>query len=179
MKELVKDIADQIMKNHEWFAYAYPNAFMDSDNGMVLHGERPEYESLAFDDNRGSYFYIRHNSRINYGTAQSVSGCLAAIKKTLPCTLVALLYDGDPYKLEECIVNSLICWRKRSFTAVPTSAIIDTIEVIAAEIKNPDAAEKAYQNIGRHALISISFNLSADYQSYAVTCPCNPCKSGC
>lgn len=177
MKDQVEHIADFIKQNHSWFAYAYPNAFMDSEHGTILWGNGPDYESLAFEDTKGSYFYIRHNNKISYNPAESVSGCLAAIKKTLSCTLVALLYDGDTNKLEQCLINSLITWKNKSFRANPVSALIDTIEVIDAEITNETAAEIAMRNSDKYALVSIAFNLTGDFQSSSVACPCNPCKS--
>lgn len=179
MKEQVEHIANFIKDNHAWFAYGYANAVQDAESGMVLWGDGPEYQSLAFEDTKGSYFYIRHNNKVTYSPTASVAGCTAAIKKTLSCTLVALLYDGDTNKLEQCLINSLITWRNKSFIATPVSALIDTIEVIDAEIKNEEAAEMAMRNSDKYAIVSITFNLTGDFQSKSAACPCNPCKTGC
>lgn len=179
MKEQVENIANVIKANHSWFAYAYPNAFRDDEHGMVLWGDGPDYVCMSFEDTKCSYFYIRHNNKISYTSAASVSSCYAAIKKTLSCTLVALLYDGDTNKLEQCLINSLITWKDGSFRAVPVSALIDTIEVIDAEITDKNAAEIAMRNSDKYAIVSITFNLTGDFQSNSIACPCNPCKSGC
>jgi len=176
MIEQIKNIADRIKATHAWFDDVYAPCWFDEKTGRILMGDNFDYRQIGIDDRLGNYAYIRYSGNIRYDENRKAgTGCLGAITKVLPCTLVAVLLDGDVSKLETCLVNTLL-----SFPTIKISSCeLLTVNVLANELKYADAAtlDEALHNIDRYTLLSIDFSIIGEQISLSINCPCNPCKS--
>ncbi len=185
MLQHLNSIIAHIKASHTWFDEVHGPAWKEPIEGKIIYGDNYDYKQTGIDDRFGNYAYIRHDGKITYSKVapiETISGCVASIRKSLPATLVAVLYDADPEKLEECLINSLITWQGGNGAALTvTSGQILTQHAVLDEIDNLEDADakEVLQKIDRYTVVSINFTLSSLQHAVSRQCPCNPCKTSC
>lgn len=180
MINYLSDIITHIKKLHPWFDEVAGPAWVDDFTGRLLYGENNDYKETGIDDRLGNYAYIRTAGVISYQRPfNRATDCLPQSSKSLPATLVAVLYDGEPYKMESTLHDTLLTWGKDgAFITLSNSQVITNLAVLdeyAAAGK--EVQEEALQRIGRYTVVSINFTVNLQQVVMMSTCPCNPCKS--